>query len=231
MRPTRPRLANRLLSVEEYLRLEARASVRHEYVAGRVYALAGATVTHERIVRNLTFLLHPRTRGTRCELFTKDLKVFAGDALYYPDLMVRCGERLPGDTLVVTDPCLLVEVLSAGTRHTDRREKRAAYQLLPSLTTYLVVAQTHRFVERYWREPGGAWQVEEIAGTGAVAVACPTGVVLTLDELYAGTDVPERRLRRLREPVPAGYASAAPPTDAMPSGAPPAVGAPAAGDG
>lgn len=209
MRPPRlPR--NRLLSVEEYLRFEEQSSVKHEYVAGRVYAMAGVTLTHERIVRNLTRLLDPLALRARCDLVTKDVKVRAADAVYYPDVVVRCGARLAGDTLVITDPCLVVEVLSPNTRRTDRREKRLAYCAIPELRTYAIVDQRRRHVERYWRDAAGVWQYEEIAGDGEIAIACPWTARLAFDDVYHDTDVPHRPIRRLRERPREGYHAAPP---------------------
>ena len=208
----RRRVPRRLLTIEEYLRFEERAPTKHEYVAGRVYAMSGVSVTHERIVLNLTLALASRLRGSGCELFSKDLKVRVDDRVYYPDLLVRCGERLRGDTLVVTDPCLLVEVLSPGTRNVDRRDKRPAYQSIPELRTYLIVDQQRRHVERYWRDASGAWRYTELAGTGTVPLEC-LRARLTLDLIYADTDVPDRPLRRVRERSRVAYRADASPAE------------------
>lgn len=208
----RARLPNRLLTVEEYLDFEERSELRHEFVGGRVYAMSGVRLVHERVLQNLMGLLRPRLRRGRCELFSQSVKLRTpNDAFYYPDVMVRCGARLADDVLWVTDPCLLVEVTSPSTRANDRREKRTAYTELAALRTYLVVAHTHRSVERWWRDGRDVWQFEEVAGRGEVAIDGPTPVSLTLDAIYAGTDVPERRLRRLRERAVAAYAPRAQP--------------------
>jgi Uma2 family endonuclease len=175
--------------------------------------MSGVSVRHDRIVRNVARLVDRTAAGTPCEPFSSDVKVRVADRFYYPDVMLRCGDPLPDDALWVTDPHLLVEVTSPGTRDRDRREKRLAYCALPSLATYLIVAHSHRSVERWWRDAGGAWQFEEITGTGEVAIDGPTPMALALDAIYAGTDVPERRLRRLRERTTAAY-SAAPSTAA-----------------
>lgn len=198
----RPRA--RLLSVDEYLRLEERAAVKHEYVGGRVYAMTGVTLAHERVVNNVHFALRSQLRGAPCELFTKEVKVRTGDQVYYPDLVARCGPRLPGDTVVVADPCLLVEVLSPRTRTTDRREKRLAYQRIPTLRAYLVVEPRWRLVEHWFRTPDGRWDLAEATGADTIALDCPPAT-LALDAIYADLDVPDRPVRRLREQPGGGY--------------------------
>lgn len=200
----RPRPPRRLLTIDEYLRFEARSPVRHEYVAGRVFPMSGVSVTHDRIVRNVVRLLDRATFGAPCELFSSHVMIRVEDRFYYPDLIVRCGERLPGDTLVLTDPCLLVEVLSPSTRAVDRRDKRPAYQRIAALRTYLIVDQARRLVERYWRDDSGVWQFAVLVGHGTIPLDCPAAT-LTLDDVYADTDVPERPLRRVRERTAAAY--------------------------
>jgi len=195
---TRLDARRRPISLEEYLRFENAHPERHEYVAGEVYAMSGATLRPSRIVQNLAFRLMERTRGGPCEVHTHDLKVRIGDdRIYYPNLLVLCTP-LPGDTLVVREPCLIVEVTlpsSAG----DRGEKLDAYRRLASLRAYLVVDQRRRRVDRHWRDSAGAWQRDEYLVEGSVPVAC-LGTSLTLDEIYEGVDLPS-----VSEPEPAEY--------------------------
>ena len=107
---------------------------------------------------------------------------------------------MPGDTLVVREPCAIVEVTSPSTVRVDRGEKLDAYRRLTSLRTYLVVDQRRRRVDRHWREAGEVWQREEYVVDGSVPVAC-LGASLTLDEIYEGVDLP-----RVFEPEVAEYA-------------------------
>jgi Uma2 family endonuclease len=179
----------RRLTVEEYLRREARARVRHEYVAGFVYAMTGATIRHNRIVRNVATRLHAAAGAGPCEVFVNDVKVRVGDdRFYYPDVLVN-GVPVDDDDVYVGDPCLVVEVTSPSTRATDRREKLVAYQTLDALRTYLVVDHRRRRVEVHARDGSGAWGRAEVAGQGVVAVPRPTAE-LTLDEIYAGVALP-----------------------------------------
>ncbi len=152
------------VSVEDYLTGEKDGEVRHEYVAGQVYAMTGASARHALIVNALAFALTPAARSHGCQLFTNDMKVHvrtAGeDAFYYPDLVLSCD---PEDRAEYyrERPCLLVEVLSEATERIDRREKRYAYTTLPSLREYVLVSQDAPHIEIY-RRTNDDWAHEVI---------------------------------------------------------------------
>lgn len=162
----------RSISVEEYLAGELQSEVRHEYIDGQVYAMGGASDRHGLILNALAYLLTPLARRRRCQLFTSDMKLkleIAGrPVFYYPDLMLACDpdDREP---YFRRHPCLLVEVLSEATERIDRREKLLAYQTLPSLREYLLVAQDARRVEVYRR--ANDWLAEEVT-RGEVRLDC-----------------------------------------------------------
>lgn len=187
------------MSVEEYLAFDEQHHERYEYVAGDVYAMTGGTFRHSRIVQNIAFRLMERARGGPCSVHTHGLKVQIGiQRVYYPDLLVVCGD-VPGDTLVMHEPCLIVEVTSPSTGRIDRGEKLDAYRTLATLKAYVVVDQRRRRVDRHWRNDAGEWLYEEYLVDGAVPVPC-IGGLLTLDQLYDGVDVPS-----LAEPEPVEY--------------------------
>jgi Uma2 family endonuclease len=187
------------MSLEEYFRFENAHPERHEYVAGEVYAMSGATLRHSRIVQNVSFRLMTHARGGPCEVHTHDLKVRVGDdRIYYPDLLVLCTP-LPGDTLVVREPCVIVEVTSPSSARIDRGEKLDSYHHLTSLQSYLVIDQRRRRVDRHWRDRAGVWQREEYLVDGTVPVAC-LDASLTVEEIYEGVDLPS-----VSEPEPAEY--------------------------
>jgi Uma2 family endonuclease len=150
-----------LLSVEDYLAYEQQSEIKHEYRAGMTVAMGGASRAHGLIAASLLGLLQPYVRHKGCELFMADMKVridYEGDSwFYYPDLVLSCD---PGDhdPLCVRNPCLLVEVLSASTEHTDTREKLLAYRLLPSLREYLLLRQDAAQAYLYQRGDEGGWQ-------------------------------------------------------------------------
>jgi Uma2 family endonuclease len=143
------------LSVEEYLEGERDAEVRHEYVAGQAYAMAGASVRRNRIAGNIFTRLSVHLDGADCEPFISDMKVrVAPDLFYYPDVFVACDPP-GGDPYFRTEPRLVVEVLSPSTERADRREKLAAYRDCPSVREYTLVSQDGTRVELHRRAADG----------------------------------------------------------------------------
>lgn len=142
------------VTIPEFLEGEQLSELRHEYIGGQVYAKGGASDRHGLIAGNLFMSLGPRARQKKCQLFIADmkvrLKISGQDIFYYPDLLLSCD---PSDreTYFRQSPCLIVEVLSESTERIDRREKMLAYQTLPSLQEYVLVAQDERRVEIYRR--------------------------------------------------------------------------------
>ena len=129
-----------------------------------------------------------------------DVRLRIGDdVVYYPDVMVARGPR-PADPRIEDAPCLVVEVLSPSTRRTDRHEKAAVYETIPSLGAYLIVEQDRRLVERRWRDADGLWRRETFDGAGTIPLPCPPGQTLALDAIYEGVELPPPdEVLRLRE--------------------------------
>jgi len=138
--PVKP---HKLPTVKEYLALEGDSTVRHEYVAGMIYAHAGGTSRHNAIATNVLAALWNAARGGPCRVYGSDMRLRAADdVFYYPDVMVVCGDNEAGDeALYQHAPCLVVEVTSPSTEPIDRREKAFTYRKMPSLQAYLVVDQ------------------------------------------------------------------------------------------
>lgn len=195
---------DRPLSVDEYLAREDASPVRHEYVAGEVYALAGETRRHNQVTGNVFARLWSAVRGGPCRVFVEGVKLRAGSVVYYPDVMVACGPE-PADPRLEEAPCLVVEVLSPSTRTIDRREKLLVHRAIPSLRAYLIVDQERRRVERHWRDDDGAWQRATIVEAGTVPVPCPA-IALSLDEIYEGVTLPPPDARVREDEGAAAYA-------------------------
>jgi Uma2 family endonuclease len=173
------------LTVDEYLRLEDESSLRHEYVAGELYALAGATRRHNRIAGNIFARLWEAAGDGPCRIYQSDVKLRVGDdAFYYPAVQVVCD---PDDVeeAYTSAPCVVVEVLSPSTESIDRREKRLAYRRLESLKAYVIVYRDEMRVMRHWRDDHGTWWDAEVAGEGKVPFPCPQ-IELTLADIYRG---------------------------------------------
>lgn len=182
------------ISVDDYLDGELHSEIRHEYVAGAVFAMAGAGEAHNRISLNLAFHLRAATRGTPCGVFMSDMKVRvrSHEAFYYPDVLLTCDPN-DRESLYKTEPCLIAEVLSPGTELTDRREKLIAYRSLRALKTYLLIAQDQRRVERYQRTLDGSWRYEVIED-GTISIDCAERQLqVAMPDLYEDVvlEVPE----------------------------------------
>ncbi|ADJ28016.1 Uma2 family endonuclease [Nitrosococcus watsonii] len=160
------------LSVQDYLSGEQASEARHEYIAGQLFAMVGASRAHNTIALNIASLFHIHLRGSPCQAFMADMKVRVAktESFYYPDIVVTCEPR-DDKALFLEAPSLIVEVLSPATENIDRREKRIAYQHLESLKEYVLVAQNKLQVEVYRRQAGaGAWEVDIYEGDEIAAL-------------------------------------------------------------
>ncbi|MDO5625783.1 MAG: Uma2 family endonuclease [Pseudomonadota bacterium] len=175
-----------LVSVQDYLQGEAAREGRHEYLAGQVVAMTGASRKHGLIATALSGLLLPHARQKGCQLFIADMKVridHEGDTwFYYPDLVLDChsGEAEEGEAAFVRQPCLIVEVLSPSTEHIDTREKLLAYRLLPGLRGYLLLRQDRVQADLYTRAAGSPWQHERHT-SGTLRLPCLDAEVALAD--------------------------------------------------
>lgn len=185
--------AFKAMSLEEYLRTEESSPVKREYVNGFVYVVdnsdgmrgqAGSSKAHAQLIFRIMQQVEPGAAAQGCRAFSSEIKLRLQSyrSYYYPDVMVSCAPYSPDD-YTETEPCLLVEVLSPGTAHTDRHAKYAAYTAIPSLQTYLIVEQQERRVYAYQRQ-GEDWHLTEYV-QGEIPLPC-LGLCLRLDEMYAG---------------------------------------------
>jgi Uma2 family endonuclease len=175
------------LTVEEYLRSEEMSPVRHEYVDGRIFAMAGANRRHNVIAGNFFARLHAFLAGGPCRPYMEAFKVrvAAAECFYYPDVMVACDE---GDDSVYTDaPRLIIEVLSPATAAVDRREKLTNYMKIPTLWEYLIVHQRRKKVELYRRGDDETWMLHEYSsGEVFVLESLPEGTLeIAVDYIYS----------------------------------------------
>ena len=188
--------ANRLYTVEEYLRIERDASEKHEYRDGQILAMAGGTVNHSLIVANVVSELHGALKGKRCRVFESNLRVrIPRTPLYtYPDATVICGpvQIDPRDSSgqTVTNPRLIVEVLSPSTEGYDRGEKFHRYLLLDSLEEYVLVSQETPQVETFFRQTGGSWLFTPVSNLESRLLLRSLQIELSLAEIYAGVEFP-----------------------------------------
>jgi Uma2 family endonuclease len=173
-------------SYDEYLVYERDSGLKHEYDDGEILAMAGGSRRHNALASRVSAALE-NGRKEGCVAFQSDqkIRVLATGRATYPDASVVCG-ALQGDPAdptgaTITNPTLIVEVLSPSTESDDRGAKWQHYQLIPSLREYVLVSQTERRLERYLRLPSGAWEYVE-ATSGNLALT--TGAVLEIGALY-----------------------------------------------
>lgn len=178
------------VSLEEYLVQETQGEVRHEYVDGRMYAMAGASTDHELIVVSLASLLRGQLRGGPCRAFAGGMRVLIPTSrstnYYYPDVLVDCSSSIGTHA---EKPTVIFEVLSPSTSRFDRVEKLTNYRTLPSLRTYVLVDQSRAEVIVYRRRSDDDWQADFVRSMEASIELPEIGCVLPLREIYEGTAV------------------------------------------
>ncbi|MFM8331589.1 MAG: Uma2 family endonuclease [Candidatus Methylumidiphilus sp.] len=180
-------IAEKFDSAEEYLALERAADYKSEYVAGCIYAMAGASREHILITFNISRSLGNQLADRPCEIYPTEMRVKPAHArsYRYPDIAVVCGaaefEDQHTDTLL--NPTLLIEVLSPSTEANDRGEKFAEYRRIPSLREYVLVKQDQPRIEHYARQ-GAGWFLTVAEGLDASVALEAIGCTLELREVY-----------------------------------------------
>ena len=174
------------MTYAQYLELERTSEVKHEYLRGEIFAMAGGSPEHARLAANVIGDLRAALRGRPCAVFTSDarVRIEVTDRATYPDVTVVCGrlEHAPDDPDSITNPVVIVEVLSDATEADDRGEKFAHYRRLASLREYLLVSQRARRLEVY-RRRDDRWVLDE-AGAGETLHLDSIDVALAVDEIY-----------------------------------------------
>jgi Uma2 family endonuclease len=176
------------ISPEEYLEGEKWAQIRHEYVDGRVFAMAGTSVDHNRIAGNIFGELLVRLRGSRCEPFMNDVKVRIpepANVYYYPDVLLACD---PSDNAKYyrQRPAYVFEVISPDTERTDRREKALAYREIPGIKGYIILEQDE--IQATVMRPGpSGWKTEMLCGLDAMLTFPDLKIEIPLSRIYERT--------------------------------------------
>ena len=150
------------LRPEEYLQLEAQSPIKHEYIDGQIYAMAGASDPHVTIAGNLFALLRSHVRGSGCRVYISDMKarIETLNRFYYPDVLVTCDPRDLETPTYKRFPTLIVEVLSDSTEAFDRGDKFADYQTLESLREYVLINTKRQRLECFRRNDEGLWVLQ-----------------------------------------------------------------------
>ncbi|GAB4036292.1 Uma2 family endonuclease [Spirosoma gilvum] len=180
-------------TVDEYLALEEKSEVRHEFYNGAIYAMTGGTVNYNLLIDNVKDLLKSQVKGNGCRVFTEDTKVDvrAGGHMPYPDVVVTCHPfDLRGNNLVIRQPRLLVEVLSKSTAHRDRGDKWRDYRKMPSLWYYMLVDQYSTTVELFSRiEETADWINTLYEHPDELIVLSRLNAELRVRDIYDGIEI------------------------------------------
>lgn len=180
-------------SAAEYLAFEEEAEYRSEYYRGEIFAMSGGSANRNRIAGNLFVALRSALRGKPCEAFINDMRLLVQrHHLYtYPDIMVVCGkvEFAQGRNDTVTNPVLIVEVLSPSTEAYDRGKKFEFYRTIEGFQEYVLVDQQRIHIERYRPLGLGRWELTPFDETDAVLALTSVGIDLTLASIYERVDL------------------------------------------
>jgi Uma2 family endonuclease len=174
-------------TLDDYFAVEETSVVKHEFMDGEIFAMAGASLEHNHIAANVLMLLRSALRETGCSAFGSDLRVATHGGLYtYPDVSVICGKPLlvTGRPDTATNPVLLIEVLSDATRDYDRGDKLVAYRVIPSLREVLLIDQASVAIESWRREGEMSWVASTTHDLAATMALAAVPVELPIREVY-----------------------------------------------
>jgi Uma2 family endonuclease len=180
------------LTPSEYLALERKAETRSEYLDGDMVAMSGGSREHNLIVTNIVSELRTQLKGRPSEVYSNDMRVkVSASGLYtYPDVVVVCGEPSFEDENIdtLTNPTVVIEVLSDSTESYDRGTKFSHYRKIASLVEYLLVSQHERRVEQFVRKPEGPWERLETRGLlgklNLLSIQCSLNMAEIYDKVF-----------------------------------------------
>ncbi len=184
------------ITPEEYLERERKAETKSEYLNGEIFAMSGGTFDHAGVAVNFGFELSLRLKGGPCRVLNSDMRIFvsAADLYTYPDLAVLCGPPIFVDDSrdSLTNPSVIIEVLSPSTSNYDRGDKFALYRGLPSLMEYLTVAQDKVQIEQHTRQPTGQWLLTETKELTSVLTLPSLAVEIQVADIYYNVEFPKK---------------------------------------
>jgi Uma2 family endonuclease len=179
-------------TVEEYLRIDREAELKSEYHNGEMFPIAAVSWEHAVIAGNTSTELNLKLRGSGCTVAIQPIRVRVTPTRFlYPDIVVVCGRPQLTDehTDTMTNPKVLVEILSPSTSDFDYGGKFALYRLLPSFEEYVLISQLEQKAEVFQKAPDGTWNLRTIAGDGALLAIRTLGIEFPLADLYRGLEI------------------------------------------
>jgi len=182
-------IPKRRYTLEQYIELDKNSAARYEYFDGVVVDMAGGSLNHNRITRNIMHSLENKLVGHGCAVLPSDMRIKVPKAFpyRYSDAVVVCGEpiieEIQGQEMLI-NPLVIIEVLSPNTEAYDRGAKFSAYQSIASFQEYLLIAQERPHITQYVRQPGGKWLRSEVEGLEETLKLESVDCTLALSEVY-----------------------------------------------
>lgn len=184
-------LARNFITVTDYLEIERKSALKHEYYYGEIFAMAGAKEIHNLIVSNLVAIFHSLFKNKSCVVYPSDMKVVVDQNTHYtyPDITIVCGKRnfLDNHTDSLLNPTIIIEVLSESTETYDRGKKFEAYRTIPSLTEYMLVSTDRKKVELFSKNTDSKWFLSE-SGIDEIIHIPTLSVTIQLYDIYEKID-------------------------------------------
>ncbi len=182
-------------TAEEYLEAEVNSLDRHEFINGEIIPMAGGTPDHNEISANLIGALKLALKGKPYRTFNSDQRLWVPQLnnYTYPDVIVAAKpiELQSGRTDTITNPLLIAEVLSKGTKAYDRDDKFAAYRTIPSFQEYLLIDQYRLRVEQYSKTDANKWIFSEYSCAGDRLMLTSISVEILVSDLYENIEFVE----------------------------------------
>ncbi len=176
------------MSVAEYLSFERSSETKHEYIAGHILAMSGASAAHNVITVNTLAVIHSQVSQRGCTVFPSDMRlgIVQQNIYVYPDITVVCGDVEFSDTEQDTllNPTIIIEVLSPSTENYDRGKKSHYYRAIPTLQEYLLIAQDEPYIEHFVRYSAHQWLFSEVTAAQESIHLVSIDCTLQLKDIY-----------------------------------------------
>lgn len=183
-----PALKYPLISQEDYLAMERSATEKHEYFKGEVFAMSGASLEHNRIFHNIYGQLFTHLKGKDCTPYGSDLRIhIPANSLYtYPDISIICGTPELTDEWsdTITNPAVIIEILSKSTADYDRGGKFSLYRSIQSLKEYILIDSTQTCIEIFTKQLNEHWLLSEYKKLTDIVEVKTISFRLILQEVY-----------------------------------------------
>ena len=175
------------ITPQEYLAFERQATEKHEFVDGIIYAMSGASKEHNFISSNITGELYLAFKKRPCVVCANDMRVKVNESDYvYPDVVAVCGDAQFEDNTfdTLSNPTVIIEILSDSTERYDKGRKAELYRALPTMQDYVLISQTHCYIEHYHRQTATQWLLTIISQMDEKLTLPSVNVTIAVQDIY-----------------------------------------------